>query len=276
MPYARNTLDASRVYFEDEGGEGAPVVFHGGLLDTVDLVRASPIAEALSALSDEFRLIYVDHRGIGRSDKPHDVDAYAMPLRVADAVAVLDELGVERAHFIGTSYGGRLGFGIGEHAPERVLSLVIGGQQPYAVDPNIPVARAITKGVAAAQEEGMEAFVQALETAFGSRAPDAQRTVYLDNDSAAIAAMCKVMLDEGAIATDLGSWPIPCLIFIGARDADFHDQARRAADEIPSGKFISLEGLDHLGAHWAHDVVIPAVLRTLRAASPVTAQQRNS
>jgi 3-oxoadipate enol-lactonase len=52
------------------------------------------------------------------------VGAYATSLRVADAVAVLDELGIERAHFIGTSYGGRLGFGIGEHAPEPVLSLV--------------------------------------------------------------------------------------------------------------------------------------------------------
>lgn len=266
MPYARNGRDGSRVYFEDDGGEGDPVVFHGGLLDTVDLVRASPIAQALQPLSDEFRLIYVDHRGIGRSDKPHGVDAYAMPLRVADALAVLDELYIERAHFIGTSYGGRLGFGIGEHAPECVLSLVIGGQQPYAVDPNTPVARAITEGATAAQEEGMEAFVQALETAFGTRAPDAQRAAYLDNDPAAIAAMCQVMVDEGAIATDLGSWPIPCLIFVGARDADFHDQARRAAGEIPNGEFISLEGLGHLDAHWAHDVVLPAVLRTLRTA----------
>ena len=80
----------------------------------------------------EFRLIYADHRGHGRSDKPHDPSAYAMPLRVADAVAVLDRLGIERAHFIGRSWGGRLCFGVGEHAPERGRSLVIGGNQPYA------------------------------------------------------------------------------------------------------------------------------------------------
>ncbi len=42
---------------------------------------------------------------------------YAMPLRVADAVAVLDDLGVEPAHFLGISWGGRLDFGIGEHGP---------------------------------------------------------------------------------------------------------------------------------------------------------------
>jgi pimeloyl-ACP methyl ester carboxylesterase len=144
MPYARNALDGNRVYFEDDGGNGAAVVLHGGIGDSVDLVRASSIAHALQELpTDEFRLIYVDHRGVGRSDKPHEVEAYAMPLRVADAVAVLDELGIERAHFIGNSWGGRLGFGIGEHAPERVLSLVLGGQQPYAIDPNGPLARLI-------------------------------------------------------------------------------------------------------------------------------------
>src|SRR5215211_9324328 len=92
MPFARNALDASWVYFEDEGDEGAAVVFHGGLLDSVDLVRASHLARALQELPEEFRLIYVDHRGLGRSDKPHDAEAYAMPLRAADAVAVLDEL----------------------------------------------------------------------------------------------------------------------------------------------------------------------------------------
>lgn len=48
------------------------------------------------------------------------------------------------------------------------------------------------------------------------------------------------------------------------QDADLHDQAQRAAGEISKAEFISLEGLDHLGAHWQHDVVLPAVLRTLR------------
>ena len=92
--YATNALDASRVYFKDDGGEGAPVVILGGFMDPVELVRDTPIARALDEMSGEFRLIYIDHRGHGRSDKPHDPEAYAMPLRVADVVAVLDELAI--------------------------------------------------------------------------------------------------------------------------------------------------------------------------------------
>jgi pimeloyl-ACP methyl ester carboxylesterase len=93
MPHASNPVDGLKVYFEDDGG-GVPVVFHGGLLDEVADVRESGIAQGLPA--GEFRPIYVDHRGLGRSDKPHDPAAYAMPLRVADATAVLDQLGIER------------------------------------------------------------------------------------------------------------------------------------------------------------------------------------
>src|SRR6266508_4332466 len=88
MPYATNPRDGRRMYFEDDGGDRAAVVFHGGLLDSVELVRDSHIARALPR--DEFRLVYADHRGVGRSDKPQDPEAYAMPLRVADAVAVLE------------------------------------------------------------------------------------------------------------------------------------------------------------------------------------------
>lgn len=175
MPYARNAMDGTRVYFEDDGGEGTAVMLYGGILDSVDLVRGSSIAQALQALPDEFRLIYADHRGLGRSDKPHDVEAYAMTLRVADAVAILDELGIDRAHFIGTSYGGRLCFGIGEHATDRVLSLVIGGQQPYALDPDKPLARVVIEAVAAMKIEGIVAFVKALEHFANMRLPDAKR-----------------------------------------------------------------------------------------------------
>jgi pimeloyl-ACP methyl ester carboxylesterase len=265
MPYATNRLDRTRVYFEDDAGGGAAVVLHGGLLDSVDDVRESKLAQALPP--DEFRLIYVDHRGLGRSQRPHDSKAYAMSLRAADAVAVLDQLAIERAHFIGMSWGGRLGFAIGEHKPERVLSLVIGGQQPYAW-PDSPLTRVVTDGLAASQTEGMEALVQAFESFWDVRFPDRQRSRWLDNDPAALQAAWSTALAEGAVAEDLRAWQIPCLIFIGAGDADFLDQARRAADEIPNAEIIVLDEADHYAAHIDQDeTVLGAVLRTLRRAS---------
>lgn len=265
MAYATNTLDGARIYFEDDGGEGAAVVLHGGFLDPIDEVRESRIAQALP--SDEFRRIYVDHRGLGRSDKPHNPESYAMPLRAADPVAVLDGLGIERAHFIGTSWGGRLCFGIGEHAAERVLSLVIGGQQPYAW-PESPITRAVTEGLVASTSEGMEGLVRALEVFWGVRFPEPRRARWLGNDPAALQAAWEAALAEGPVSENLRVWQVRCLIFIGEGDTDFLDQARQAATEIPDAEFIAVEGLDHYGAHTDRDdPVLDAILRTLRGTS---------
>jgi pimeloyl-ACP methyl ester carboxylesterase len=262
VTYATNRRDGAKVYFEDDGGEAPAVVFHGGILDTVELVRGSPIARGVPR---EFRHIYVDHRGLGRSDKPHEAAAYAMPVRVGDAVAVLDELAISRACFIGASWGGRLGFGIGEHAPQRVLSLEIGGQQPYATNRDGPIVRAVTDGVVASRAAGIEALIAAFERISGAPFPDEQRRRYLEHDPAAIDAAWNAALDEGTIVKDLSAWRVRCLIYAAVADADFFDQARQAASEIPDGEFLSLEGLDHLGAHFQSGPVLPAVLRLLRA-----------
>ena len=267
MPFARNAFDASRIYFEDDGGAGTPVVVLGGFLDPVDMVRFAPIARALRELPEEFRLIYVDHRGHGRSDKPHDRESYAMPLRVADTVAVLNELDIERAHFVGLSWGGRLCFGIGEHASERVRSLVIFGQQPYAIVPEGPLAQMVGDALAASRERGIEALVEAFESVVG-RYPEPARTEYLACDAGAMRAAWDAAIAEGAISRGLRTWEIRCLICVAADDVDFFEQARRAAEEIPKAEFATIEATDHLGMDTAGvDSVLPAVLRTLRVAS---------
>ena len=266
MPSATNGLDGHRVYFEDDAGPGSPVVILGGFLDPIELVRAAPIARALRGFADEFRLVFIDHRGHGRSDKPHEAEAYAMPLRVADLVAVLDELDLADAHFIGISWGGRLCFGLGEHAADRVRSLVIIGQQPYAIDPDGPLARVVGDALAASEERGIEALVLAFEAITG-RYPDAVRAAYLACDAEAMRAAWDAAMAEGDVSEDLGAWRSRCLICVAEDDVDFFDQARRAAHEIPDAGFVPIEGTDHLGVDTARvDPVLPAVLRTLRGA----------
>ena len=189
-----------------------------------------------------------------------------MRLRVADAVAVLDALGIDRAHFIGTSYGARLGFGLGEHAPERVRTLVMGGQQPYAINPDGPLFKIVTTSLARSVAEGsLEPFVAGLEeTNGGGRLPEDIRKVYLEQDPQAMNAASSMMVSEGAVATRLTSWQMPCLLFVGEGDEDFVRQAQRAAEEIPYAEFVIVPAVGHLGAHLSHDVVVPAILRTLR------------
>jgi hypothetical protein len=50
---------------------------------------------------------------------------------------------------------------------------------------------------------------------------------------------------EGPISADLGRWRLPCMILIGAADADFLEGARRAPKEIPDAELLVLEEADH-------------------------------
>lgn len=265
--YATNARDGIRLYLEDDGGGGAPVLILGGFLDPIELVRRAPIAQALAASADRFRLIFVDHRGHGRSDKPHDADAYAMPLRVADVVAVLDELQIRRAHLLGISWGGRLCFGVGRHAPERVRSLIAIGQHPYEIDRDGPLARVVGEALEASKRRGIEALVEAFE-AIAGRYPDDVRAMYLACDAEAMRAAWEAATSEGPVAEDLSAWSLRCLICAAEDDADFFEDARRAAAEIPNAEFVGIPGTDHLGVDTARvDPILPAVVRTLREAT---------
>lgn len=69
------------------------MVFYAGFMQPLQASQDSGLARALSR---DFRLIYADHRGHGRSAEPHDSGAYSLETRVAIAIAVLDDLRLER------------------------------------------------------------------------------------------------------------------------------------------------------------------------------------
>jgi pimeloyl-ACP methyl ester carboxylesterase len=213
-------------------------------------------------------LIFADHRGQGGSDKPYDPRAYALPTRVGDAVAVLDVLGIERAHFLGSSWGARLGFAFGEYAPGSVLTLVLCGNQPYAWDLGSPTAQAVAAAITAARQEGMTGFVETFESLLGYRFPEPERTWTLEkNDPAALeAAWCSAQA-EGSISESLSRWQTPCLICAGDAD-EMQRDARRAAAEIPGARFVSLAGHSHISAFYeADDLLLPHILKLLRSST---------
>lgn len=240
---------------------GVPVVFYTGFLDPIAVAQASGIAHGLR---DEFRLIFSDHRGHGNSDKPIDPAAYGLRIRVADHLAVLDALGIDRAHVIGFSWGARLGFAIGEQAPDRVRSLVLCGNQPYEWDLSSPIARALAAGMEASRTDGMEGLIEGFESGLGIRFQEPARTLELANDPEALYAAWKSVPAEGSISDDLTRWRVPCLIYCGSDD-EMHDAARRGADEIPSATFLSLPGHTHVSAEGEVGAILGPIRELLRS-----------
>jgi pimeloyl-ACP methyl ester carboxylesterase len=97
-----------------QAGVGEPVVMLHGLGAT----KLSLLPTA-AALADAFRCIAPDLPGFGDSGKPIGA-AYDPPFFAAAVVELLDRLGIERAHLVGNSLGGRVALEVGMRHPERV------------------------------------------------------------------------------------------------------------------------------------------------------------
>jgi len=99
-------------------GEGLPVLALSGLTRNArDFDHVAPFLEGV-------RLIRMDYRGRGLSDWAPP-ETYTIPQEAADAVALLDHLGLERAAILGTSRGGLIGMGLAAQMPERLLGLFL-------------------------------------------------------------------------------------------------------------------------------------------------------
>lgn len=74
-----------------------------------------------------YRVIAIDQRGHGLSDKPHSPDAYTIQLLLADVERVLDTYLLDAVDYVGYSLGARVGWRAGVTVPDRIRRLVLGG-----------------------------------------------------------------------------------------------------------------------------------------------------
>ncbi|MBW2537106.1 MAG: alpha/beta fold hydrolase [Deltaproteobacteria bacterium] len=112
------------VYYELRGQSGAPVlVLLRGAGRTLEHWQ-----RVCEELEDGFRLVLLDHRGVGRSDPL--LGPYGTRDMAADVVAVLDAERIERAHVLGVSLGGMIAQHLAIDHPGRVDRLVLGGTSP--------------------------------------------------------------------------------------------------------------------------------------------------
>lgn len=112
-------------------GEGEPVLLLHGFPDSAELWRFV-IPRLVGA---GYRVIAPDQRGFGRSDAPAGRDSYAVRRIGADAIAVLDRLGVKRAKLVGHDWGAAIGWwlaGVHPQRFERYAALSVGHPAAYA------------------------------------------------------------------------------------------------------------------------------------------------
>jgi len=249
MPYATN--QGVRIHYRVEGEGPALLLQHGFTWNMGGWSRHGYV----EALRPHYRLILVDARGHGASDKPHDSAAYALLLRVGDVVAVLDALDARTAHFWGYSMGGWIGFGLAKYAPERVRGLIIGGAHPY--ERRLP---------SSARLDGSDpkAFVEALLARLGvdfATLSAEKQAEFFDNDFLALAA---AQGDRPRMEDILPTMRMPCFLYSGEADGVLPDM-QKCVQQMPHATFVSLPSLNHPEAFYRANVVLPHVIKFLRS-----------
>lgn len=106
-------------------GDGPPVVLLHGFSGSADGAWINPGTFSAIAVAG-YRVIAIDHRGHGQSDKPHDPEGYGVQM-AEDVRRLLDHLDITQAHIIGYSMGGKIANTFRARHPDRLLTLTLGG-----------------------------------------------------------------------------------------------------------------------------------------------------
>lgn len=124
MPIA--DVNGIGIHYRFDGPEGGEVVLFSNSLASDMTMWESQIAPLSGA---GYRLLRYDGRGHGKSSVP--AGPYTMETLASDAVALMDRLGISRAHFCGLSLGGMVGQMLGALHGKRLLSLTLCDTSPY-------------------------------------------------------------------------------------------------------------------------------------------------
>lgn len=238
MPDPRFVMvgDGVRLATYEWGDDDAPTVFcvHGFGSSTRDnWVNTGWVRELLRA---GMRVLAVDQRGHGASEKPHDAASYAMPVLVSDLTTVLDTYLLDDVRYLGYSLGGRVGWQLAVDAPEHVGRAVLGG---------IPDGRPLSR----LKVEQARAFA---ETGEPVTDPVTLRYVSLaervpGNDLHALIAVAEGMR-IGQNDPDPHNPPRQPVLFATGSDDPILEQSRHLAGLTPRGEFFEIPGRHHVNA----------------------------
>lgn len=242
MRFATNSDDGARIAYDLVGEGGAPLLLCHGSLTSSEWWRMLGYVDELRVAH---QLILVDARGHGQSDKPTAMEGYTMELLVGDVIAVLDDCGVPDAAYFGYSMGGRVGFGLGILAPERVRALILGGASHRPQ--NGWFDRLIYPGfVDTIETEGIESFLARWSERLGRAVDPTVRAVFLGNDPRTLVPYLRQIDREPGFEDELlSSMPRPVLLFAGEHDHERLADSRAAAATLPDAELFVIADGDH-------------------------------
>ncbi|MGH7770862.1 MAG: alpha/beta fold hydrolase [Candidatus Binatia bacterium] len=249
-------VDDIEIYYELYG-RGDPLVLIAGTGISCAPWRIFQVPE----FSKYYQVLIYDHRGLGRTDKP-DMP-YTTRLFAKDCAGLMDALGINRAHIMGHSMGGRVAQWVALDCPEKVRSLVLSGSGSGKFKDDVDYPRGIPldaciemieKGYDQYQHkhwEGSFMFTQEFAREHADIVKRFQDTILEDLPPLkcylrhVIARQCH---ETTELLSQINS---PTLVIVGSRDTveggtgSHVESSRILAERIPNAEFVMVQG----GAH---------------------------
>jgi pimeloyl-ACP methyl ester carboxylesterase/predicted glycosyltransferase len=257
-------------------GTGEPTVF---LLPTWSIIHSRHWKMQIPYLARHCRVLTFDGRGNGRSDRPAEPEAYLEEEFAADALAVMDATGTERAVLVSLSRGAERSLLLAAHHPERVEKMVF-------IAPALPLPPAVARGQAAqefSEPRGeyagwgkwnrnywLEHYEDFLEFFFSQCFTEPHSTKQredtvgwgLETSAETLVAtqLAPRLQDEESVRRLVSRVRCPVLVIHGSDDAVRPCASGARLAELTDGELVVLEGSGHL-PHGRDPVKVNLLLR---------------
>jgi len=250
VPFAR-TDDRARIYYEEHGRGGTPLVLAYGIGGNADMWDVNR-----DALAAHHRLVLWEPRGHPRSDSPEDPARYSFQRWALDLKTVLDALKIRKAHVGGLSLGAGIATRFALRFPARVRSLVVTNSSsaaglPLSVENLVMRARSIeitlTKGMDAMAEFAMAANPNLSERlAIEPAAKEEFYAEYRRLSPVGYANSLRALLAMDHITDQLPRLRVPVLLIGGDRDPSLAPM-QVMHRKVRGSKLVVLSPASHFG-----------------------------
>lgn len=222
------------IAYLDEG-EGEPIVLVHGFASNKDVNWVYPTWVSHLRKAGR-RVIALDHRGHGASDKLYSPEDYHIGIMAGDVRALLDHLGIDRADMMGYSLGGRITAFIARHHAERISRAILGGIGIALISGGLP-GENVAKALEAPSLDGITDPMGRTFRTFADQTRSDRRAL-----AACVRGSRRQMTHEEAAGI-----AVPVLIAVGTKD-DIAGPAHELAAVIPGSKVLDITGRDHMRA----------------------------
>jgi 3-oxoadipate enol-lactonase len=242
MPFIETP--SATLFVTEAGPADRPAILFSNSLGTTHRMWDAVVEE----LAPDFRCIRYDTRGHGTSRRKGRA-AFEIADLAEDAIAILDNLGLERVHFAGLSLGGMTGQALAARHPQRLASLTL-----MATTAHMPLAQAWLDRAALVRREGTGAILAAtlqrwFTPGYLEANPPAIGVISRDfatNDAEGYAACCEAIarMDLRALLPDIS---VQTLVVAGQQDpATPVSMSEFLCDQIPNARLVVLDPAAHL------------------------------